>query len=445
MPSLRSLVLVLFSLVWTPAVAQNLTPAQLQSDFNFLRQALEKQHPALYHYTPKNRMDQVFDSIQAQLQKPLSAQAFYSLLSLLNQEVKDGHTTLLPVQSEEEALYLPFRFTLVAGELYIDRNLSNDSNLPIWVKVLSINGSSTSFILNEMRKRLSRDAFSLAYPDWVLSKYFRSYFQFFFGSFPEFRILYSSGSGQDSLFVQGLTYTQIQQNQLRNYPSKSLEKGVDFSFYPAKSAAYLQIKDFHNSNYKAIYHQSFKKEIKSFFDSVRRSSCQAVVLDLRDNQGGDIQNGVYLLSFLLQQPFQMVQQYLGKSGKPCSGPQKGFHKPQKQAFKGAVTVLVNGGSFSNSVLVSKALKRAGRAQFIGSEPGGSPKGFCGFSHSITLPNSKIQVDIPNKILVLDSGYFQQNLKPFPFVDQACNPLLSDFMSHRDACLDKALDFSNKRK
>ena len=74
----------------------------------------------------------------------------------------------------------------------------------------------------------------------------------------------------------------------------------------------------------------------------------------------------------------------------------GLMRPQPQAFKGQLYVLINGGSFSNSGIVSSALQHYNRAIFIGEESGGNKNIIAAYEKSIVLPNTRIKVDVPTR-------------------------------------------------
>lgn len=86
---------------------------ELQTDFKFLKATLEKTHPNLYLYTPKEKLNLFFDSLYRCIVKPLSELEFYNLVTLINSKVKDGHTMLLPSEEagnyfNENAKFFPF-------------------------------------------------------------------------------------------------------------------------------------------------------------------------------------------------------------------------------------------------------------------------------------------------------------------------------------------------
>ena len=68
------------------------------------------------------------------------------------------------------------------------------------------------------------------------------------------------------------------------------------------------------------------------------------------------------------------------------------HKLSKNAFKGKIYVLINGGSFSASSIISSNLKASKRATFVGEETGGAFNGtVAGQMPLVKLPYSKIEI------------------------------------------------------
>lgn len=66
-------------------------------------------------------------------------------------------------------------------------------------------------------------------------------------------------------------------------------------------------------------------------------------------------------------------------------------KPNKSAFHGKVFVLINGGSFSASSIITAKLKNDKRATLVGEETGGANDGtVAGFYSYQKLPNSEIR-------------------------------------------------------
>ncbi|WP_435526032.1 S41 family peptidase [Chryseobacterium indoltheticum] len=76
-----------------------------------------------------------------------------------------------------------------------------------------------------------------------------------------------------------------------------------------------------------------------------------------------------------------IAYYKMKENKPTN--------PKENAFKGKVYLLINGGSFSASSVISSKLKFDKRVTLVGEETGGANDGtVAGFYSYQKLPNSK---------------------------------------------------------
>ncbi len=155
---------------------------------------------------------------------------------------------------------------------------------------------------------------------------------------------------------------------------------------------------------------------------MNESGTKSLILDLRDNGGGEDELGKLLLSYLLDEPFkyyddlvinarQFTFQKYTDDTKPLPAnllevqpngkyrmvkhPNWGMQQPSKPSFHGKVLILINGGSFSTT---SEFLSHAHfhkRATFIGEESGGGYYGnTSGPSLLLTLPHTKVQVHLP---------------------------------------------------
>lgn len=121
---------------------------------------------------------------------------------------------------------------------------------------------------------------------------------------------------------------------------------------------------------KDEYNQDFKTEIRQYFNQLEQNGVQHPILDIRDNQGGDLEYGVYLLAHLIDKPFKMLDGYYKLSHSPdrslekAIGESTSVHQPMEHVFRGSLYVLINGGSFSNSGIICACLRREDRADLI---------------------------------------------------------------------------------
>jgi C-terminal processing protease CtpA/Prc len=191
--------------------------------------------------------------------------------------------------------------------------------------------------------------------------------------------------------------------------------------------AIMKIRSFSKGNFRPFYKESFR-EIESY-------KSNTLILDLRDNGGGRLSEIVDLYSYLSDSTFVFLDksEVVSKSslmeGAYFNGGSFGLkilkaiyapilysyllltvhkesdgknyyatharpNKVKEGAFRGKIYVMINGGSFSASSLISSNLKSSKRVTFVGQETGGAFNGtVAGFMPVVKLPHSKLKIRI----------------------------------------------------
>jgi Peptidase family S41 len=372
------------------------TVSELQSDFKYLQKKLENKHPNLYLYTSKAEFDHYFDSLYKTIVKPMTVLEFYHLITLLNSKIKDGHTMMLPGEEavnyfNSKAKFMPLYLVVIDKKLYVKMNCSSDTLLKEGDEVLSINGVGTTEIMQQLLARQVRDGHNETYPNWILSNYFKEYFSFSFGHPNGFTIRHKNESNAPAeTTINALSKDSIKFYKKTRYatginnPTNSLTgQGIILNIDKERKTATLTIKSFDNRILKSEYHQNFEHTITDAFKQVQDSNIQYLILDIRNNQGGDFEPGRLLLSYLLSNPIEYL---------PNSNEQRTII-PKANCYRGKLYILVNGGSFSNSGIVSSYLESAGRGIFVGEETAGNRTILSGNPITKSLPNTKIECQI----------------------------------------------------
>jgi C-terminal processing protease CtpA/Prc len=178
---------------------------------------------------------------------------------------------------------------------------------------------------------------------------------------------------------------------------------------------HLKLYAFSRKRSKAAYRKIFRK--------LKKNKTENLILDLRNNGGGSLENCYNLLSYLLDTSqtqtlrtsirsypykqftslpviFKLMRFGLGTiSKKKIINDTDNFVytiKPRKKNhYNNKIFVLINGGSFSASCLVAAYLKTNKKAVFIGEETAGAMEGCnAGITPYYTLPNTKAKIRMP---------------------------------------------------
>ena len=402
----------------------------LQSDFRFLRMKLKTVHPALYRYTSKVKMDLLFDSLNRSIKEPLNEQQFLSLIQLLSEKIRDGHTMFLPGNElskydKNEGRFFPFSTSCIENKLIITENLSADSSIQAGTEIVSINGIDTKSFMPGLIRRQIRDGYSLTYPYWILSKYFASYYSFAFGRPSTFTIGLRADKTEMLKNITALSIADMQANQRARYKHKQTTIGIQYKATNRPSTAFISVESFEPDNFKLAGQSDYKKAMGILFLRLRKDSIRHLVLDLRDNQGGEFEPVRVLLSYLIEKPCHFL----------VGGPESELIQPNRNHFKGRIDILMNGGSFSATSILIATLQREHRVVLIGEETGGNQYEISGNAKLFILPSTRIHCIISTKNYRILSG-INEGHGALP--DYCIKQTINDLNSKKDPVLEFVL-------
>lgn len=442
----------------------SISPRKAKEDFKEFLQILKKAHPALYAYTPQEQLEKMSDSLQATITENITQRQLFNMLSLIVDKISCAHTNVYLPDATLEAIgqqryFFPYPLTLIEDRLLV--NIANN-RLPQGTELKSINGKPVAEILRKlsvynntdgMRSNLRRH---LAADDFGY-QYFLQY-----GPFKKFDIEYvlPDSSNVEKTEISAITMAQLNdRNQNERYYYDPTD--VDYDFYTIDAGGYavMKVRTFEYDSYSK--NEAFENFCKNTFTMLRlKPGIKTLVIDIRQNAGGNYSNCHLLFSYLAQQPFQEFQQVSARIKKlPESslvseeysggGPDDvgsmlndNFYKanngkyyiadslnpmvkPLPERFKGKVLVVVNGEVSSAAAYFASLVKNAGRGKIVGEETKGGAYMHNGFRNVVyELPNSKIQFafSIANVVHTLahkeDYGHGVQPdyLKPSGLVD-----------------------------
>ncbi|MBK9556666.1 MAG: hypothetical protein IPO47_12710 [Bacteroidetes bacterium] len=457
----KYILVVFLNIIFLSINAQNYTRAELTTDINFLQTQLFEKHSGLDTYASLEEINITLNQMKATLPDSMSAIQFYGHISPILSTIKDGHTMLLPPsvyleKSNTDSLFLPFRMFNSGEKLYVELNYLPEDKIPNGSEIITINGVSAATILNTLLNGMMRDGNNDGYARWALNWWFMEYFSYFYNHPPAFEIQYINANGSvQQTTITGSSKEEIFENRTKRYPNRSFTRTYDqkpgtavvFTLDTIHSIAIMKIKDWDEAVLKNTYHQKLRKTIDSCFDSIFLFNIQHLIIDIRDNQGGNMNNSKHVLSYLLDTTFNLVDNYYKVSNpaldagnsryKKTSGENSKSNKIRKEIYTGKVYVLTNGGSFSNSGLFASTLKRNNRALFIGEETGGSIYSLNANTKSLTLPNTQIQFELTTKRFAINESIPNAGRGLIP--DYVVHPTITNLVEGRDVILEKALD------
>ena len=384
-----------------------------------------------------------------------------------------------------------FDFSFLNDKLYVTKNKSYNKSITAGTEVLSVNGIKPLNLINQYNQYYSSDGFNTSLKKQIAAKRFISAFTTEFGIKDSLQYLLKSNDSIKLVTIKRLKPDSIKKREAKivstdkkkiqglkrkkringfEKTSNTFIRELHFSSKDS-SVAILKIRAFKKGNFRKFYKESFAE--------IKKRNTKTLIIDLRNNGGGHLSEIVHLYRYLADSTFVFLKKsevvsraslfegaYFNKGSvgvKTIKGVFSPFvygylllnvhkdkdgknyfateTKPQqikKNAFDGKLYVLINGGSFSASSIISSNLKGSKRATFVGEETGGDYNGtVAGFMPIVKLPHSHLKVRIG--IMNVAPYYQTEILGHGIFPDVSIQPSLEDKIQEKDPELDWILN------
>lgn len=423
--------------------------SKLKLDLGVLKSSLEKVHPSLYWFTPKQTIDSLFKSAEEGLTSPINELEFENKVSSIISNIKCGHTS---VQSSKKAMVYykkhfrpvfpfgitPLKDTLVVGPYQI-------LGITRGARIFEIDGLTSKKIMDTLRQFISGDGNTTCFKDAIIRRNFGPYFRDIVGVRDSFELTYLDTNN-------AIVYKTVKAYNPKNLKTSTAKKGIPVVKQPklskrqqadkttiamrnlridtANSLAIMSIRTFKDYGHRRFFRKSFKL--------INKLKLANLAIDLRDNGGGLITNSLLLLKYLKKKKFTYcdstygitkrlpnaknfkIKYYEMLTVKFMSRKRKDglyhssyldkhiFWIKRKSHFDGQVFLITNGYTFSAASLTTAHLKGQQNVKIIGEETGGGVYGNSAvIMAELTLPNSKIEIRVPMYRMVM-------KYKPFEF-------------------------------
>lgn len=478
-------------------------PKDLIEDVNYVQKKLTKLHPSLYWYISEQELNGKFDSLRTNLKESLLPNEFFFKISPIVASVHQGHMGMRPLTKKIEKKQAKalkdagtgplsqFKLIWENKKMYVLENKSQDSTIVKGSEVVSINEVKPQDLYAKYKNTYTSDGYNQTFFPKQYQKRFSSLLVNEIGMQDSLSYVFKNA---DTTYLRTIkrfkedpkkkdSLSQIQKDSIRiankspearekakkeweqkrvygyDYTNKEFNKTFQF-IGTDSTVAYLKIKNFTTGKTKKIYEEVFTK--------IKEKKSETLIIDLRDNPGGRLNEIQKLYSYLVTEEFQFVEEpevtsrtslfsnyfnnlplitapisvpafpivatiLYSKTSKKEDGKYYFKMKSSKPMeanplhFDGKVYVLINGGSFSASCILSTNLQATGRAVFVGEETGGTYNGtVAGRMPLLELPNSKLQLrvglmDIRTPYQTEEEGRgIMPNVEIIPTVEQILN-------------------------
>lgn len=410
--------IILLVLVSFQTKAQKLSKEQAKADLKFCYEALKNTHPSVYRYTKEEEFNNIYRFLEVRITDSIETSDFAEIVSVLVSTTRCVHTSVQSGFKRKSQSVFNLAFVINNNRLYA-RGFGNSSDTTLY-RIMSINKVAAIEIVDRMLMQRSGDGYSQNFSEAYMSKNFNTFYNVF----------YNAPETVSMIIKDGETEREVKIERQKKYSNKYKMFDWEGSVVldTMSSAKLLRVKNIPDTRVLRI--TSFKRKnanfYKKIFADMQRDSVKQLVIDLRQNAGGNIYHAFMLLNYLIDKDIYMYAEkrrvnaspYLSLKGKSQyflgkllydvfpngqrwndANGKKYYRYSYKtmnvNRYKPKVVVITDGYSVSASSLVASYLKYYYHAEVIGVESGGTYTGNNGRSYpEVLLPNSKIKVRLP---------------------------------------------------
>lgn len=305
---------------------QDFTKTQLLVDLHYMDSAFRTGHPSNLAFDQKLDFRPTIKEVTATLPETLSKIQFENAVRKVLMEVKCLHTSYSgwsdkSVNTTNQNGFFPF-FVFTNGEkIWVNQKVQDSlpSSLEIGDEIISINGHHADSVLAILMNCHPDDGTGRQINKFIVNNFFPDFLTKYIPTDSVYRVVTRNHLGVvDTTVVQACAYQ----------PKVEVDKNVivqgNQAYYSVlkDSLGYLRIKSFQageNSFYEKVFQQ------------LADSKIQRLVLDLRNNGGGNLYSCKDLLSYLLPDTSQFTMTYPNQNMRPFL-PGKNRRKLKTQNF-----------------------------------------------------------------------------------------------------------------
>jgi hypothetical protein len=456
------------------SLERSFTRAELLADTEHLYRMIETVHPDLYAHLDRGRSDSLRTVLEDSLRDGMDRLDFWRRLATVVARFGDGHTSMsLPGERlnrylESGGPLFPWDLDLQDRRAYVTRDYLPEPILTAGTEVTAINGVPVPVLVDELVPLLSAERWSTRI-EWLQDN-LRVLFPLLYGWGEVFvldtvtpdgtpRHHEAAGAPLDTLRARAQRQT--------GRPSTPRPPAWTFTRIEDGRIGYLDFRSFSDP-------EGFDRFLEETFAGIRHDPVEALIIDLRQNGGGNSALGDALLGYLTDRPFVQVARMDIRMSRPIKAYYRsmapwwvrwlpawvaGLYSDQARRmfgardgeivsfdldpmtpgsnhlrYRGPVYVLVGARTFSSATMFAATVKDYGFGTLVGEETGGLASHF-GDVYTFYLPETRLAVGVSHKRFLRPSGV-DDGRGVLPDLEVAVTP--ADVEAGRDPVLEATL-------
>ncbi|MEM1092795.1 MAG: S41 family peptidase [Pseudomonadota bacterium] len=418
-------------------------PAQLREDFSTLYRGLKSAHADLYAHRDKTSYDQLYDTMSAGFTQPLTRldtqlafQRFAAYGNVAHARIEFPTAAFDDFRGGGGRTF-PIYLRIVDGVAYVGENYSGNQGIKAGDEIVAINDQPMSAWLARTGELISADTpyiahslqeFTFPRELWAVA-----------GEINQFELTLRRDGKLEQATVKATTREAQQKVAADVEKAFALDSSERSYRMVSPSIGYLRPGPFYNAEQpnQAWDNTAFGVFIDQAFESLIAEGAQQLIIDLRENPGGDNSFSDLMLAWFADEPFRFCSAFLIRSSdeaaasnanrleqqagavesvstlfaKQYAAVPRGqsfefdipYAQPREgQRFTGRVFALINRHSYSNAVNVAAIIQDYNLGIIAGEKTSDMATTY-GAMEQFTLPNTGIEVGFPKAHIIRPSG------------------------------------------
>lgn len=478
------IILIFFFGIQSSAQSKNINKKILLEDYDIFQNIFKEANAGLYKYHSKKQIHNLFSKSRKLINNKTSYRDFYNIIWNVVDYTGSSHNRLsypdsLDKTLSKQRIFFSIPLKYLNGKLY---SISDSLQIPLGSEILSVNKINAKQFLKDVSKYMSTDGHNLTgkyaflETDWLPFYVYLAY-----GEQTDFTIEYKRDGIEKAVTLKAVDYkTTIINYKKRFVPSYEKENQDEYSFkYINDKTGLLSVNTFAMGGPKSEGHKIYASFLDSVFIDLKNRNIENLIVDVRQNGGGNDPNDLLLYSYLTQRNFRenvsaftlfnsipLKQYFVEEEKDEIQDLEKElkeehslfkdskyfqndtFNKtwqPNPNAFQGKIHLLISPFVASAGSLFASMVKSDSNSIVIGQESLGGYYGHTGhIPVTYKLPNTELLltfsiVDLEQDVQKLTDQKYGDGVKP----DYNIEPTIEDYLNNKDIVLEFAKQLIEK--
>ncbi|WP_288374702.1 S41 family peptidase [Chryseobacterium culicis] len=414
---------------------QTFTKQQLEQDIAFIKDKIINAHINPYTEISKSEFENKYEDIRKSLKNGMTQKDFYYAAKPLIVTLNDEHSSMsdfcITDSIKKSMKVLPLKFKYENDKMILTENYS-ESKLNIGDELISLNNLPISEVLQTCAQTIpgaKEERISTVVDKfWIVINKFCYFFT------DNYNLKFKSGL---QTIVKSISLEQLRANASRSSSNK-IEAVKPIDYKKIQDYAYLTVSTFDDRSTFTM--TEWKTKFDSIFSQIKNDKATKLIIDVRNNSGGNSAIGNLLINYFSDKPYQTYQgkwkkseeyaDYLKANNKESAEYNKikngdyymirsRLVKPDKNPlrFTGKTYVVVGKRTFSSAMMFSVMVLDNKLAEVVGEIPDKGHPNHFGELINFQTPNTKLDFTFGVKEWIRPAGStFPNKLIPTKIID-----------------------------